>query len=86
MRQARNSAEAVGFVAAGRLLLHDLRAAQTAACAAVGKIQFDGMHFHRDIAAQAITLKSLRLSTGVLAGLRRILRGRYAILRPYLCL
>ena len=40
----------LGVTALGK----DLKAAQAAAYAAVGKIHFDGAHFRRDIAAKAL--------------------------------
>ncbi len=45
-----NGGRVLGVTALGR----DLRAAQAAAYAAVGKIRFDGAHFRRDIAAKAL--------------------------------
>jgi phosphoribosylamine--glycine ligase len=45
-----NGGRVLGVTALGK----DLKAAQAAAYAAVGKIHFDGAHFRRDIAAKAI--------------------------------
>ncbi len=45
-----NGGRVLGVTALGK----DLKAAQTAAYAAVGKIHFDGAHFRRDIAAKAL--------------------------------
>jgi phosphoribosylamine--glycine ligase len=44
-----NGGRVLGVTALGR----DLKTAQAAAYAAVGKIHFDGAHFRRDIAAKA---------------------------------
>jgi phosphoribosylamine--glycine ligase len=45
-----NGGRVLGVTALGR----DLKSAQDAAYAAVGKIHFDGAHFRRDIAAKAL--------------------------------
>jgi phosphoribosylamine--glycine ligase len=45
-----NGGRVLGVTALGK----DLKSAQAAAYAAVGKIHFDGVHFRRDIAAKAL--------------------------------
>jgi phosphoribosylamine--glycine ligase len=45
-----NGGRVLGVTALGK----DLKSAQAAAYAAVGKIHFDGAHFRRDIAAKAL--------------------------------